>query len=125
MRDWLRLYCRLKPFSLTVNYRLIDRYPFLAAWRMMRFLFPDVGFREALQSFKRHSKAEVKKQMDLLPREGHNINDLGLTWYDTNTFLHRRHVSALQSRSAEERLSSDQVIRIRMALADDISAAGL
>ena len=63
--------------------------------------------------------------MDALPREGPNIKDLGQTWYDANTLFHRRHVSSLKSRSAEERLSLSQVVRIRAALAEDIAAAGL
>ncbi len=96
-----------------------------------RFSRTDASWRreptiiEAWRSSGRCSKAEVKKRADALPREGPNIKDIGLSWYDTNTFFHRRHVSSLKSRSAEERLSSNQVVRIRAALAEDIAAAGL
>jgi hypothetical protein len=91
----------------------------------LRFLFPGATIIEAWRSSGRCSKAEVKKRVDALPREGPNVKDIGLSWYDTNTFFHRRHVSSLKSRSAEERLSSNQVVRIRAALAEDIAAAGL
>jgi hypothetical protein len=125
MRRWLSLYRQIKPFALTVNYGLIDEHPFRAAWRISRFLYPSAGVVEILQSAKRHAKAKVKKSTDTLPREGDQIEDLGPTWYDTNTFFHRRHVSSLRSRPAEERMPAEQVARIRAALADDIAAAGL
>jgi hypothetical protein len=125
MRNWLLLYRQLKPFALTISYRMIDRHPVMAAWQIMRFLFPGATITEAWRSSRRCSKAEVKKRTDALSREGPSIKDLGLTWYDTNTLFHRRHVSSLKSRSAEERLSSNQVVRIRAALAEDIAAAGL
>jgi hypothetical protein len=125
MRRWLLLYRQIRPFALTVNYGLIDEHPFRAAWRISRFLYPNAGVVEILQSAKRHAKAGVKKRTDALPREGDHIEDIGLTWYDTNTFFHRRHVSSLRSRPAEERMPAEQVARIRAALTDDIAAAGL
>jgi hypothetical protein len=94
-------------------------------WRISRFLYPDTGVVEILQSAKRHAKAGVKIRTDALPREGDDIEDVGLTWYDTNTFFHRSDVSSLKSRPAEERMPAEQVARIRAALADDIAAAGL
>jgi hypothetical protein len=125
MRKWLQLYCRIKPFALTVNYQLIDEHPLKAARRISRFLYPNAGIVEILQSAKRHAKARVKKSTDALPREGGHIEDLGLTWYDVDTFFHRKHVSSLRSRPAEERMPAEQVARIRAALAEDIAASGL
>jgi hypothetical protein len=125
MRRWLLLYRRIKPFALTVDYGLIDEHPFRAAWRISRFLYPNASVVEILQSAKRHAKARVKRCTDALPREGDHTVDLGLTWFDANTFFHRRHVSSLKSRPAEERMPAEQVARIRAALAEDIAAAGL
>ena len=44
---------------------------------------------------------------------------------DHQTFFHRRHVSHLQSRPAEQRLSPERLKMIRAALAAAIAVAGL
>ncbi|MBV9105341.1 MAG: hypothetical protein JO313_04885 [Verrucomicrobia bacterium] len=125
IRDWLRLYIMLKPFALTISYRTVDRHPFIAARRIMRFLVPNVRLTEIWQSARQHAKAEVKKRTDALSRDGQGIKDIGFSWYDAKTFFHRRHISSLKSRSASERLPRDQVQRIRAALAEETVAAGI
>jgi hypothetical protein len=126
MRAWLRLYRELKPFALTVSYLKIDLHPVMAAWQIMRFLFPGATITEAWRSSRRYSKAEVKKRTDaLVDRQAAAVKDVGVSWYDRNTFFHRRHVSSLKSRAAIERLPLDQVERIRTGLANEIAAAGL
>jgi hypothetical protein len=126
MRAWLQLYRQLKPFALTVSYRTIDRHPIMAAWQIMRFLFPRAAITEAWLRSRRYSKAEVKKRADaLVDRNAAGIKDVGVSWYDKNTFFHRRHISSLKSRAAIERLPIDQVKRIRAALALETVGAGL
>ncbi len=44
------------------------------------------------------------------------MRDIGFSWYDETTFFHRRHVASLDSRPAEQRLSGEQLMRIRLAL---------
>jgi hypothetical protein len=125
IRRWLRLYVMLQPFALTISYRTVDHHPFLAARSIMRFLVPNVRLTEIWHSARRHSKGEVKKLTDALSRERQNIKDVGFSWYDADTFFHRRHVSSLKSRSALERLLPEQVQRIRAALAEETAAAGI
>jgi hypothetical protein len=125
IRQWLRLYAKLQPFALTISYHTVDHHPFIAARRIMRFLVPDVRLSEIWHSVRRHSKKEVKKRTDAVSRDRQDIKDVGFSWYDTNTFFHRRHVSSLKSRSALERLPPEQVHRIRAALAEETAAAGI
>jgi hypothetical protein len=125
IREWLRLYIMLQPFALTISYRTVDLHPFIAARRIMRFLVPSVRLTEIWQSARRHAKAEVKKRTDTLSRDRRDVKDIGFSWYDADTFFHRRHVSSLKSYSALERLAPEQVERIRVALAEETAAAGI
>ena len=103
----------------------LDRRPWLAAWRIARFLCPDVTLAEVLRIARRHAKARVKQRSDALQSGSKGVVDIGFSYYDRATFFHRRHVSSLRSYPAEKRLPSDQLARIRVALAPDITAAGL
>jgi hypothetical protein len=125
IREWLRLYVMLKPFALTIGYRTVDLHPFVAARRIMRFLEPHARLIEIWHSARRHAKAEVKRRTDALSRDRRDIKDIGFSWYDADTFFHRRHVSSLKSHSALERLAPEQVKRIRSALAEETAAAGI
>lgn len=125
MRAYLGLYKHLRPFALTVGYRTIDQHPFKAARQIMRFLVPNVTIPEIWHIARQHRKAEVKKRTDKLSLSDPGVKDLDFSYYDEKTFFHRRHVSSLKSRSALERLPSEQVQRIRAALAEETAAAGI
>jgi hypothetical protein len=121
VRSWLRLYAQIREVALTVRYETIDRHPTFAAWRIGRYLFSNFGWREARAIARRHSKRVVKARTDQLPRGASGIRDVGFSWYDERTFFHRRHVSSRTSRRAEERISAEQLARIRNALASTAS----
>lgn len=114
IRDWLTLYAKLRPFALSVDYSLIDRYPLLAAWRIARFVAPDAKLREIWRTSRLNAKVNVKKITDSLPREG-AIEHMDFTYYDPSTFYHRRHIGSLKSRSAQDLLPAEQLQRIRNA----------
>jgi hypothetical protein len=122
MRRWLQLYARIREFALTIHYETLDSYPAFAARRIGRYLFSDYGWGEARKIAHRHSKMAVKERTDHLLREAAGVQDLGFSWYDKMTFFHRRHVSSLVSKRAEERISAEQLARIRSALATEIAA---
>ena len=119
IKDWLRLYSRIRKFALTIDYETIDKRPVIAAHRIGRFLFRDAGWAEARAITRRHAKAKVKHEMDQLERTSEGVVDLNFSWYDAHTFFHRRHVSLLRSRSAEEILPREQAERIRAAFVDN------
>ncbi len=125
MRDWIGLYRQVRVHALTIPYELIDHHPRRAAWRIGRYLTRDFGLREAHRIATRNGKAVVKNRMDALSRGDSGVEDVGFSFYDRNTFFHRRHVSSLVSRPAEHRLPAIQLARIRDALASDIATSGL
>ena len=84
-----------------------------------------VGPAEAIAIARRYQKAEVKRRADEFCVGAPGIVDAGFSHFDEQTFFHRRHVAALQSRPAEQVLSKEALARIRQTLASDIAAAGL
>jgi hypothetical protein len=125
LRSWLALFAELRGTALVMPYAELDRRPLVAAWRIARYISADVGVIEALRIARQHGKAVVKRRMDALERDGAGVRDIGFSYYDEETYFHRRHVSSLRSRPAEERLPRDQLARISAALAPHIAAAGL
>lgn len=125
LRSWLALYAKLRDAALVIPYAELDERPWRAAWRIGQYLSPDVSADEALRIARSHSKAAVKQHSDAIVRDGPGIEDIGFSYYDRSTYFHRRHVSSLRSRPAEDRLPAEQLARIRLALAPDIAAAGL
>ncbi|MGF6530556.1 hypothetical protein P3T20_001330 [Paraburkholderia sp. GAS206C] len=115
IKAWLRTYEKIKPFALTVPYDLLEKHPVVAAHRIGRYISPDVGWREAYRIARRYSKENIKKRTDALDRASSDVVDVNFSWYDRETFFHRRHVSSLDSQPAESRLPLDQLQRIRAA----------
>lgn len=125
MRDWLHQFPQLRPQACTIAYEQIDRRPWLATWRIARAVCPRVGPAEVTRIARRFSKSEVKRQVRTITRGGLGITDIGFSQFDDATFFHRRHVSQMQSRSAEQRLPAERLARVRKALENDIISAGL
>jgi hypothetical protein len=125
MRDWLKLYQQLRSYSKVVSYEEIDRHPWLAAWHIARAVCPSVRPTEVIRIARRFRKAEIKRQADQLILDTPGIVDRSFSYYESTTFVHRRHISRLRSRPAEERLDADRLARVRTALACDMRAAGM
>jgi hypothetical protein len=122
MHRWLDLYHQMGSAGLRVNYATIDRRPWIAAWRIGRYVARDVTPLEITRIVWRYRKAAVKQRTDALASTGTNIENVGWTHYDKATFFHRRHVSSLSSVPAEHRLSADVLQRIRREFAAEIKA---
>lgn len=125
MFDWLTMYRQLRSKALVVPYEQIDRRPLQAVWRIARAICPSARLTEILRISRRLNKAAVMARADALAVNDPNVFDGGFSYYDSATFFHRRHVSRLQSRTAEQRLSEEQLAMIRERLGDAIEAAGL
>jgi hypothetical protein len=125
MHRWICLLQHLRTKALIIPYEQIDHRPWLAVWRIARAIRPIVYPSEVLAITRRLKKATVKRQTDTLSSQAPDVTDLGFSYCDSQTFFHRRHVSDLKSRPAEQRLSSERLETIRAALGPDIMAAGL
>ena len=125
MHAWLCLFRQLKTKALVVPYEQIDLRPWLAVWRIASAICPRVYPSEVLRITLRLNKTAVKRKTDKLLRDDPGVFDAGWSFYDTQTFFHRRHVAHLQSRPAEQRLPPERLRMIRATLAGAIAAAGL
>jgi hypothetical protein len=125
MLAWLALYGQLRPKALIVPYEQIDRRPWLAVLRIARAICPVVYPSEVLRITRALNKAVVKREADELTRNDPNVRDAGFSYWHAQTFFHRRHVSHLRSRPAEQRLTPERLQMIRAALTAAIAAAGL
>jgi hypothetical protein len=108
-----------------IPYEQIERRPWLAICRIASAICPIVYPSEVLAITHRLSKATVKRQTDTLPIEAPDVIDVGFSHYHAQTLFHRRHVSDLKSRPAEQRLSPERLKTIRAALGAVMVAAGL
>jgi len=125
MQHWICLFQHLRTKALIIPYEQIDRRPWLAVWRIARSIRPIVYPSEVLAITRRLNKATVKQQTDTLSIDAEGVTDLGFSYCDNRTFFHRRHISDLKSRPAEQRLSPERLETIRAALSAAIMAAGL
>ena len=124
-RSWLGMFSELRGRSLILSYDSVDRRPGRAALLMARHLDPRIRRGEVRRIAASHAKEEVMKTVGEMRADDEGVSDVGFSYHDRNTFYHRRHVASLRSRSAEERLPREQVLRVRAALAAEIEAAGL
>ena len=122
MRGWLDLYPAIRPVGLHVSYAAIDRWPWLTAWRIGRYLSRDVGPLEITRIVERFHKTAVKQRADALSASGANVENAGWTHYDKLEFFHRHHVSSLASVPAEQRLSAERLQQVRRTFAADRQA---
>ncbi len=125
LREWIALYARLRDVALIVPYAQVERRPGWAAWRIARHLFPDAGMREVAGIVRRYSKARVKAHVDSLTPNGEGVRNIGFSYYDEETFFHRRHVSSLKPRPAGQRVDPERLAYVLTSLAPDLEAAGL
>lgn len=121
---WLVMFERLRGRSLIVCYEQIEIRPWHAASRIARYLCLDYSTAEIDQIVNKYSKENVMKMVDTLPIDDAGVHDLGHTYYDEETFFHRRHVSSLESRPATERIGANAVLHIRGTLASYIDELG-
>jgi hypothetical protein len=124
LHRWLNMYQELRDRALVIPYEEIDQTPRLAVRRIARGVCAKVGAIELLRIAHRWEKARVKRRADRIIR-GSGVHDLGWSYYDTETFLHRRHISEHTSRTADERAGPERLARIRAALAENVAAVGL
>jgi len=114
----------LHSYALIINYYLIDRWPWLAAWKIAHHLDPRARMREVIPIARQLAKKNVKALSDSLQKEGESIRDLGFSFYDSKTFFHRRHVSSLVSMPARKRIGDEAVSRIREVFKGQIDERG-
>lgn len=124
MGEWLGMFERLRDRSLIVCYEEIDTRPWHAALRIARHVCSDWTTEEIDQIVKRYIRDNVIEFTNRLSIHDVGVCDLGYSYYDRETFFHRRHISSLASRPAVERIGADAVSYIREAFPSYIDERG-
>ena len=93
-----------------------EHYPWVAAWRIARMLCPAIRPSEVMAIVRPLRKATVKNWADNIARSDAGVVEIGFSYYDQDTFFHRRHVSNLRPKPAEQLLPPQQLQRLREAL---------
>lgn len=123
-RQWLIWHQSMFRHMLNLRYEEIDRFPFLAIQKISRYLVRDWGLAENMGIWWHNRKSTVHAKTEQLQKEDEVTIDIGFSYYDSRTFLHRRHVSSLISRPATELLSTEQVSFIRDELREFLDKNG-
>ncbi len=124
VREWLVMFERIRDRSLIVCYEEIDTRPWDAALRIARYICPDWTTEEIDRIVKMYSKEHVIKISNKLRIDDIGVIHLPYSFYDGDTFFHRRHVSSLTSWPAAKRIGQDAVSYIRHELASYIDERG-
>ncbi len=119
MREWTAMYRAVASACLTIAYPEIDTNPLAAVEQILRYLQQpiDAATLHSIQAL--YGKSVVKNATGDPPRDAPFVEDCGFSWFDRRTFFHRRHVSSLESRMAENRLPAAVLETIRLALKDE------
>lgn len=124
MQAWLNMYSLIRPYSLTLPYTQIEQNPAHAAWEIAKYICPDADVQEVSSIVRNYSRSRLKRMTDGLRRDDDGIKDIGFSYYDEQTFLHRGHVSGHRGQQAEDRIGLDAVRTIRDALHDWLDEEG-
>jgi hypothetical protein len=122
IKCWEDSYRTMKQYCLTIDYQIIDQNPLYATKEIMQYIEPNSSYSRMLESSEKYSKANILKQYNDLDRSNIDTIDIGCSWYNKGTFFHRKHVSSIKSKSAVERLSKDQLIKVRNSLASNVGS---
>jgi hypothetical protein len=119
VRNWLSWHKSVADRVLTIDHDVIDQQPRYAITRIVEFLQckSDGALIDALEA--RYEKGALKRKYDALPMSEGTV-DLGFSYYDRETFFHRRHISAPAPALFDPGLSSSEIEAIRHRLCDHL-----
>jgi Sulfotransferase domain len=123
VKAWLVWYSSVADSVLTIEYEAIDVLPRSVISRVDEFLTGDTSDERSHDLAEKYSKSALKAKLDRLEQNSNTI-DLGFTYYERDTFFHRRHISSVTSQPASSTLSASEICRIRTELNAFIDAQG-
>lgn len=123
MRQWLAWHARVSTHTLNIAYEKIDRRPLSTIFRIQRWLVGRSSVWNALHLWWKYDKRRLKVLYDQLAH-GPAVEEIGFSYFDRNTFFHRRHIGSVSSRSATQLLVGEDVLQIRQRLSAYVDAQG-
>jgi hypothetical protein len=122
--NWLLWYSSVYSRVLTIDYKIIDASPSAAVLLIDQFLTGGNCSIRATTLAEKYGKAVLKEKFDKLQQDDSNTTNIGFSYYDNETFFHRRHVSSVVSRPARQVISAANIDRIRVALSKYVDQEG-
>ncbi len=114
---WMKWHRCISEKSLDIYFDEIEKDLVSTVKKISNFLFGEVLFDEIISLSKKYQKDEVyRRSNELNISSGEEVIDCGFSFYDRDTLFHRRHVSSLVPRTAEDILSAEQIRKIRLHL---------
>lgn len=111
MDRWFSMYELIKDNALLIDYDEIEIDPMYVAHRIAEFLSLPVG--EASDICRRYTKDKVLEISKRVERGEGDIEYGGFSYYDRETFFHRRHVQSVKPIRSENRLSAAELDLLR------------
>jgi hypothetical protein len=121
MMAWLRMYERIRHKSLVLDYDDIERRPISVARRIARYVDPECPVRHILWAAYSFRRSRVASRFEQLQPDSPNVENIGFSYYDKDTFFHRRHVSRRAGPGIEDRLDAGELARLRLVLGTAVS----
>lgn len=120
---WLDWYRGISNYALCIDFTTIDRFPLIAILKIQRYLLGSIKLIDAIKLWFKYDKKRLKRQYDAL-EENPGTKNIGYSYYDKETFFHRRHINSVKSRPAQIDLTPEQILLIREHLKDSVDSAG-
>ena len=103
-------------YALMIDYDEIERQPAQVVKRIARHLDLPIAIGEARAISSTLAKEKIKARYDAMQREGANVQEMAFSYYDKQTFFHRRHVRGHDAIPATEYFSDEQRALIKREL---------
>lgn len=123
-RSWLKWHKVVREHVLNIRYEEIDKFPVLSILKISRYLVGKVDFFEAARIWWFYQKKRVYKKVKKIKRTQDGVIDIGFSFYDSETYFHRNHVSSLTSVAGIVKLSPKQISYIRDSLYEFVDKDG-
>jgi hypothetical protein len=118
LQGWLIWHRQMAGNVKTVQYDAIEQSPKEVIADIHRYICGQVNVPLLEEQLHRYDKQRLQQWLTDMPL-GADTVDIGFSYYDKETFFHRRHISA----NTAELTEADQ-LKIRQALADYVNEAG-
>lgn len=123
IESWCKWHSEVHNHVLNISYEQIEYNSFGAILTIQRYLTGMEDIAQVTMLNMKYQKSIMKDYTDML-QQSDDTTDLGFTYYDNETFFHRKHISSLKSISATEVFSESQILSIRGQLDRFVHADG-
>ncbi len=123
MLQWVIWHRRVSKYALNINYEDVANAPLGVIEEIQLRIVGSADAPEANELCDKYNRRTLKAKYDQL-QESDETTNIGISYYESTTFFHRRHITSLRDLVATELMTSETISRIRHELRDFIDGAG-